>query len=251
MVAIGNDDADGPTRITGKSMFGPQVLSQRHSAAAHGFGSSTRAHASKLFIGGEHAKLSSAQNSDTPGPHYATLGSVGTQAEGGKPSPPTWKLGKADRFVHDRYAARFQGASPGPGTYNHGSSVGRQPFSTNTTFPKYGFGTGGRTHTAKLFISQESPGHFGSLSSHALPSSTMRPRFHRYAPPRRAGTRGGGLWHGVARARVHQQRPLAAQRRQVSPAFRLPTCRHAVPTGCQPASPHLSGCSSAALAAAT
>ena len=112
MVGIGNDDADGPTRITGTSMFGLQVLSQRHTAAAYGFGSSTRAHASKLFIGGEHAKLSSAQNSDTPGPHYATLGSVGTQAEGGKPSPPTWKLGKADRFVHDRYAARFQGASP-------------------------------------------------------------------------------------------------------------------------------------------
>ena len=155
MVAIGNDDADGPTRITGKSMFGPQVLSQRHTAAAHGFGSSTRAHASKLFIGGEHAKLSSAQNSDTPGPHYATLGSVGTQAEGGKPSPPTWKLGKADRFVHDRYAARFQGASPGPGTYNHGSSVGRQPFSTNTTFPKYGFGTSNREQCSKLFVSSQ------------------------------------------------------------------------------------------------
>ena len=63
--------------IKGKSMFGTQELSSRRTAPAHGFGSSTRNHAAKIFMGSEHAKTSSLPI--TPGPCYETVGSCATR----------------------------------------------------------------------------------------------------------------------------------------------------------------------------
>ena len=68
--------------LKGKSMFGVQELSRRRTAPAHGFGSSTRNHASKVFMGPEHAKTSSL--SCTPGPCYEVAGACGSQHDSGK-----------------------------------------------------------------------------------------------------------------------------------------------------------------------
>ena len=81
--------------LQGKSMFGDQTLSNRRSAPSHGFGSSTRGHANKVFMGSEHAKTSSL--SCTPGPCYEMGSSCGSQGDSGKVSPPQWRFGTVDR----------------------------------------------------------------------------------------------------------------------------------------------------------
>lgn len=128
-------------------MFGTQELSHRPSPPAFGFGSSTRGNASKLFIGAEHAKTYN-YGSDTPGPRYNSISAVGTQQEGGKNSNPQWRFGTDERF-----GVRRKAESPGPGAHETDSAIGKQLYSARSTFPRYGFGTGGRTQSAKLFIS--------------------------------------------------------------------------------------------------
>jgi len=129
-----------------KSMFGTQELSSRRTAPAHGFGSSTRNHASKVFMGPEHAKTSSI--SCTPGPCYEAAGACGDQHDSGKTSPPQWCFGTADRF-----STGPRKRTPGPGTYENVGAFGKQDLSNRSTFPLYGFGTVDRGMAQKVFIS--------------------------------------------------------------------------------------------------
>ena len=132
--------------MKGKSMFGSQELSNRRTAPAHGFGSSTRNHASKVFMGPEHAKTSSA--SCTPGPRYEVNGACGNQHDSGKVSPPQWCFGTSERF-----AGSPRKRSPGPGAYENAGAFGKQGLSNRSTFPLYGFGTVDRSMASKVFIS--------------------------------------------------------------------------------------------------
>lgn len=141
-------------QMRGKSMFGDQVASHRRTAPAHGFGSSTRAHADKIFAGG----LAAAKRvgHETPGPRYNLPHHQGQR----------YSFGTAERFgVPDRFADMTTTASPGPGAYDHNmaGSVGKQVYSTSKTFPRYGFGTGDRAVASKVFISPKhaESGNFG------------------------------------------------------------------------------------------
>jgi len=127
--------------MRGKSMFGEQPLSTRASAANHGFGTSTRAHQAKLFAGG----LAAAKSVDpsTPGPRYHLPNHVGTR----------YSFGSQKRFGVPGHRSAAAAVSPGPGAYNNTSSVGRQVYSTNKSFPHYGFGTSDRDMAARVFIS--------------------------------------------------------------------------------------------------
>ena len=129
--------------LQGKSMFGDQTLSNRRSAPSHGFGSSTRGHANKVFMGSEHAKTSSL--SCTPGPCYEMGSSCGSQGDSGKVSPPQWRFGTANRF-----GSQIRKLTPGPGTYENATSFGRQGLSQRSSFPRYGFGTVDRDMASKV-----------------------------------------------------------------------------------------------------
>ena len=129
--------------IKGKSMFGTQELSRRRTAPSHGFGSSTRNHASKVFMGPEHAKTSSI--SCTPGPCYEVTGACGSQYDSGKTSPPQWCFGTAERF-----AGSSRNRSPGPGAYENAGGFGKQDLSHRSSFPLYGFGTVDRSMASKV-----------------------------------------------------------------------------------------------------
>ena len=129
--------------LKGKSMFGVQELSRRRTAPAHGFGSSTRNHASKVFMGPEHAKTSSL--SCTPGPCYEVNGACGSQYDSGKLSPPQWCFGTAERFSRSS-----RDKAPGPGAYENAGSFGRQGLSSRTSYPLYGFGTVDRNMASKV-----------------------------------------------------------------------------------------------------
>ena len=131
--------------MVGKSMFGSQDLSNRRTAPAHGFGSSTRHHSSKIFIGPEHAKISSA--SCTPGPCYEVAGACGNQHDSGKMSPPQWCFGTADRF-----AGSPRKRTPGPGAYENAGAFGKQGLSNRSSFPLYGFGTVDRSMASKVLL---------------------------------------------------------------------------------------------------
>ena len=124
-------------------MFGAQELSNRRTAPAHGFGSSTRNHAAKVFMGSEHAKTASA--SCTPGPSYEVAGACGNQQDSGKVSPPQWCFGTADRF-----SGSPRKRSPGPGAYDNAGAFGKQGLSNRSTFPRYGFGTVDRAMASKV-----------------------------------------------------------------------------------------------------
>jgi len=145
--------------LKGKSMFGTQELSSRRTAPAHGFGSSTRHHAAKVFMGPEHAKTSIA--SSTPGPRYEVSSACGYQHDSGKVSPPQWCFGTADRF-----SSTSRGRSPGPGQYENAGAFGKQGLSNRSTFPLYGFGTVDRSMASKVFIS---PAHASSAYGQASP----------------------------------------------------------------------------------
>eukprot|EP00965_Chrysotila_dentata_P233189 6199440-Pleurochrysis_carterae.AAC.2 len=94
-------------RMSGKSTFGSQELSQRTSAPSYGFGSSTRTHASKVFQGAEHVKTYN-YGVASPGPCYNPRSAMGKQPEGGNATMPQWQFGTERRF-----SQRRAGTSPG------------------------------------------------------------------------------------------------------------------------------------------
>ena len=137
-----------------KSMFGAQALSTRPSAANWGFGTSTRAQQARVFAGG----LAAAKSVDPsiPGPRYNLPNPVGTQ----------YTFGTQARFGVPGRRSAAAAHSPGPGAYDNTSSVGRQIYSTNTSFPRYGFGTADRAIASRVFISPQHAecGSFGRSS---------------------------------------------------------------------------------------
>ena len=137
-----------------KSMFGAQALSTRPSAANFGFGTSTRAQQARVFAGG----LAAAKSVDPsiPGPRYNLPNPVGTQ----------YTFGTQARFGVPGRRSAAAAHSPGPGAYDNTSSVGRQIYSTNTSFPRYGFGTADRAIASRVFISPQHAecGSFGRSS---------------------------------------------------------------------------------------
>ena len=160
--------------LTGKSMFGAQELSSRRTAPSHGFGSSTRNHASKVFMGPEHAKTSSL--SCTPGPCYETAVACGSQADSGKLSSAQWCFGTAERF-----AASPRKRTPGPGAYENAGAFNKQALSNRSTFPLYGFGTVDRAMASKVRILLDNAPHktlppLFSSPSHDCFCQTKAPR---------------------------------------------------------------------------
>ena len=137
-----------------KSMFGAQALSTRPSAANWGFGTSTRAQQARVFAGG----LAAAKSVDPsiPGPRYNLPNPVGAQ----------YTFGTQARFGVPGRRSAAAAHSPGPGAYDNTSSVGRQIYSTNTSFPRYGFGTADRAIASRVFISPQHAecGSFGRSS---------------------------------------------------------------------------------------
>jgi len=142
-------------------MFGSQPLSTRPSPANYGFGSSTRNHRNRLYIGEMYAKTSNI--SCTPGPCYETQGSMASQADSGKLSTPQWQFGTSQRFASPRSTLS---GTPAPGTYESASSFQRQSLSQRTSFPRFGFGTVDRDMAAKVFIS---PSHASSSFGRSSP----------------------------------------------------------------------------------
>jgi hypothetical protein len=138
--------------LQGKSMFGSQPLSTRPSPANYGFGSSTRNHRNRLYIGEMYAKTSNI--SCTPGPCYETQGSMASQADSGKLSTPQWQFGTSQRFASPRSTLS---GTPAPGTYESASSFQRQSLSQRTSFPRFGFGTVDRDMAAKVRVSPPQP----------------------------------------------------------------------------------------------
>ena len=138
--------------------IGKQVSSRMTTMPKYGFGSSTRADQSKVYISADHDKLSGGR--DAPGPEYNLKPAIGKQPQSFGPtgynrhlknaSPPTWVLGKAERFDADK-----QRDEPGPGQYKITAAVGVQVSSRKASLPRYGFGSGTRDQAAKVFISHE------------------------------------------------------------------------------------------------
>ena len=180
-------------------MFGNQATSRRRSAPSFGFGSSTRNQAGKVFISREHAKL--ATSGFSPGPSAYTLrAAVGTQNDGRKRSSPQWVFGSSDRFMQGKKGIQDPGVlhSPlcathlhqapsaahhfpltrfffaccvsGPGAYDVKPGLGVQVSSQTHTEPLFGFGTAGREHVAKVYLSEE---HNKSLHGCDSPGPSM------------------------------------------------------------------------------
>ena len=130
-----------------RSMFGVQPLSHRRSGPAFGMGSSTRDTRAKVFISQQHSK-STAGASPGPGAGYALNGSVGRQALSRRKSAPSSVFGTANRFTHETRAS-----SPGPGAYGARGSFGTQ--ASRRSEPSVGFGSAGRAHFSKVYVSEE------------------------------------------------------------------------------------------------
>lgn len=138
-------------------MFGSQPLSARRSSASYGFGSSTREGQAKLFISQAHSATAGA--SCSPGPaSYGLRPSVGRQEDARKATAPSYPFSTGDRFKfgRDRESESPRGSTvaPGPGDYTT-SSFGTQASSSARSQPKFGFGSAGRHHVERVFVSNE------------------------------------------------------------------------------------------------
>lgn len=147
--------APGPGAYSASGSFGNQASSSMRTQPAPGFGSAGRQHVAKVFVSEDHNK--SLFGTQSPGPcSYNLKGSLGKQetsrlATGA--TQPSWVFGSTKRFQYDH--VKRAAASPGPGQYTSNSSVGTQPQSTRSSAPIFGFGTGDRSHQAKLYMSPE------------------------------------------------------------------------------------------------
>ena len=149
--------APGPGAYAANGSFGAQANSSMRTQPAPGFGSAGRQHVAKVFVSEDHNK--SLFGTQSPGPcSYNLKGSLGKQETsrlGTGASQPSWVFGSTKRFQYDH--VKRAAASPGPGQYTANSSVGQQAMSTRNTAPIFGFGTGDRSHQAKLYMSPGAP----------------------------------------------------------------------------------------------
>ena len=137
-----------------KSTFGPQFSTRRRTAPSYGFGTSTRAQANKLFVSQEHTQLATAgSHSPGPGAGYRLHPAVGgAQPDGRRANAPRYSMTTAERFPGQKKVD----ISPGPGAHAvQSTAMGRQVTGAFKSEPRIGFGTAGREHVRKVFISQE------------------------------------------------------------------------------------------------
>lgn len=140
------------SKMTMSSTFGYNPQSSRRTAPAFGFGACSREQAGKVFVSQEHTALATA-GTQSPGPaQYLLPPSVGgKQPDGRKADPPSWAIGKDERFRYEKKGHQ----TPGPGNYKTPpASVGPQVIGRYKTEPLAGFGTAERKHVRKVFISQ-------------------------------------------------------------------------------------------------
>jgi len=112
-------EADQPGQAPGPGAYritpavGAQVASNKPSLPRYGFGSSTRAHQTKVFISTEHAKVTGSR--DAPGPGAYPMGSMTghRNASSKQTSGSAWGFGTSQRFA-DVFA---KPRAPGPGHY--------------------------------------------------------------------------------------------------------------------------------------
>ena len=132
------------SKMTMSSTFGYNPQSSRRTAPAFGFGACSREQAGKVFVSQEHTALATA-GTQSPGPaQYLLPPSVGgKQPDGRKADPPSWAIGKDERFRYEKKGH----ATPGPGNYKTPpASVGPQVIGRYKTEPLAGFGTAERKH---------------------------------------------------------------------------------------------------------
>ena len=157
-----NPQVPGPGTYPLPKAIGKQTQSKAVTEGSFGFGTSTRDHAEKVFIGKEQAKVFFGMES--PGPAaYKVLSGVGKQCESRNQTEPGFTIPRGGRGKDvDMERAR---KLPGAGQYRVTDSVGAQPRSENRTMPKYGFGTSSRDGANKVFLGKEQAKVFLGMES--------------------------------------------------------------------------------------
>ncbi|KAK3257247.1 hypothetical protein CYMTET_33657 [Cymbomonas tetramitiformis] len=154
--------APEPPSLGRSSMFGKMHLSSRQSAPEYGFGSGDRATRARVHVTEDHAKNAN-HSFHSPGPIYPPKSSLGKMPLSRNETGYQYTVGRESRFPSYEEnkmgfanpTANGKNFSPGAGTYQHTSSVGRQSDSTKPTKPSYVFGNGSRQGETKVFYSKE------------------------------------------------------------------------------------------------
>ena len=157
-----NPQVPGPGSYPLPKAVGKQTQSKAVTEGSFGFGTSTRDHAEKVFIGKEQAKVFFGMESPGPAAYKVSSG-VGKQPESRNTTEPGFTIPRGGRGKDvDMERAR---KLPGAGQYRTVDGVGAQPRSENRTAPKYGFGTSSRDGANKVFLGKEQAKVFLGLES--------------------------------------------------------------------------------------
>lgn len=143
------DTVPGPGMYHSPAAITKQSDSRKHSFSSFGFGTSTRADQSKIFVSAEHAKTET-NFIDSPGPcAYRQDGSFGLQTSSRAHSSASYKMGTSDRFFHDRKTGKADAdLTPSPGTYRVERAVGKQASSMKPSYPHSSFTKADRDRTS-------------------------------------------------------------------------------------------------------
>ncbi|KAL4853952.1 Cytosolic endo-beta-N-acetylglucosaminidase 2 [Chlorella vulgaris] len=136
-----------------RSGFGEQPTSNRASAPAAGFGSSSRDAYQKQFASAEvdRVQARSRGNIDNPlGACYAIPDTMDKQVLSTVASPPRVRFGTGKRP-----SMALKTDVPGPGAYKMKPTIGDTVESTRASAPRTKFGSGSRDQANRLYISSE------------------------------------------------------------------------------------------------
>jgi len=183
------DTVPGPGMYHSPSAVSAQKSSEKHSYASWGFGTSTRADQSKIFISHAHAKTETGFI-DSPGPcAYRQDGSMGSQVSSRSHSTASYRMGTSERFFHDKGIAD---AGPAPGTYRTPRAVGKQTNSQKPTYPTNSFTKADRNRTATaLYLGPKQQSAFWGRNS---PGPAL------YSTPSTLGTQASSVKRSAPRA---------------------------------------------------
>lgn len=157
----------GPASYPLKGTLGRQTDSRVVNAARIGFGTTERRHVEKVFISEEHSRI--AHSYATPAPQLTHTMALGPQPISSMQSPPSFQIGKQQRFEYG--ALRRAAESPAPGMYNaHSSSLGRSLISSCSASSAV-FGTSSRENLAHRFFSN-------AHAAHSLQGLHLHPPIH-------------------------------------------------------------------------
>jgi len=131
-----------------RTYFGTQVMSEKTSSPAYGFGSGSRDAQSKLYASREQSKATPGNVSQ--GPVYNMPDSVGKQSDSRKITPPSYGFGSSIR--PSMSGPKSKSAEPGPGAYKSPNSVASQYDSRKKNSESAVFGTAERRHTEKQAV---------------------------------------------------------------------------------------------------